>query len=50
MNYYQFNKQEILQKAKDRYCETEAVEYYLKNKEGIKESKKELVKRRKRQD
>ena len=37
MSYSQFNKQEILQKAKDRYCKTEAAEYYLKNKEEIKE-------------
>ena len=37
MSYYQLNKQEILQKAKDRYCKTEAAEYYLKNKEEIKE-------------
>ena len=32
MSYYQFNRQEIMQKAKDRYCEEKAAEYYLKNK------------------
>ena len=37
MSYYQFNKQETLQKAKDRYCKTEAAQYYLKNREEIKE-------------
>ena len=33
MSYYQFNRQEILQKAKERYSK----EYYLRNKEAIKE-------------
>ena len=36
MSYSQFNKQENLQKTKDRYCKTEAAEYYSKNKEEIK--------------
>ena len=39
MSYYQFNRQEILQKGKDRYCKKEAAEYYLKDKEAIKEKK-----------
>ena len=38
MSYYQFNRQEILQKAKDRYSKEKASAYYLKNKEAIKES------------
>ena len=38
MNYYQFNRQEILQKAKEIY------EYYLKNKEVIKEKSKNRYK------
>ena len=33
MSYYHFNRQEILQKAKEKYSK----EYYLKNKEVIKE-------------
>ena len=37
MSYYQFNKQEILQKTKEKYSQEKAVEYYLKNKEVIKE-------------
>ena len=37
MSYYQFNRQEILQKAKDRYSKEKAAEYYLKYKETIKE-------------
>ena len=37
MSYYQFNRQEILQKAKKRYSKEKAVEYYLQNKEAIKE-------------
>ena len=36
----QFNRQEILQKAKDRYYKKEATKYYLKNKEAIKEKSK----------
>ena len=38
MSYYQFNRQEILQKAKERYSkEKKAAEYYLNNKEVKKE-------------
>ena len=40
MSYYQFNRQEILQKAKEKYSKEEASEYYLKNKEAIKEKSK----------
>ena len=36
MSYYQFNRQEILQKVKERYSKGKAVEYYLRNKEAIK--------------
>ena len=32
MSYYQFNRQEILQKAKERYSKEKAAEYYLQNK------------------
>ena len=37
MSYYQFNRQEILQRAKERYSKEKAAEYYLQNKEAIKE-------------
>ena len=37
MSYYQFNRQEILQKAKEKYSKEKAAEYYLKNKEVKKE-------------
>ena len=37
MAYYWYNWQEILQKAKERYFEEKAAEYYLQNKEAIKE-------------
>ena len=37
MSYYQFNRQEILQKAKEKYSKEKAAEYYLKNKKAIKE-------------
>ena len=32
-----FNRQEILQKANERYSKEKAAEYYLQNKEAIKE-------------
>ena len=38
MNYYQFNKQEILQKSKEKYSKEKADEYYKQNKEAIKEN------------
>ena len=44
MSYYWFNRQEILQKAKERYSKGKAAEYYLKNKEAIKEKWKERCK------
>ena len=37
MNYYLFNRQEILQKAKEIYYKERAAEYYAKNEEAIKE-------------
>ena len=37
MNYCWFNRQEILQKAKDKYSKGKAAEYYAKNKKSIKE-------------
>ena len=37
MNYYRFNRQEILQKAKEKYFKGKAAEYYTQNKEAIKE-------------
>ena len=36
MSYYLFNRQ-ILEKAKKRYSNEKATEYYLQNKEAIKE-------------
>ena len=36
MSYYWFNRKEILQKAKERYSKEKAAEYYLENKEVIK--------------
>ena len=44
MSYYQFNRQEILQKAKHKYCNKKAAEYYLKNKEAIGEKSKNQYK------
>ena len=44
MSYYHFNRQEFLHKATERYSKEKAAEYYLKNKEVIKENSKEQYK------
>ena len=44
MNYYLFNRKEILQKAKERYFKEKAAEYYLQNKGAIKENSKNRYK------
>ena len=44
MNCYWFNRQEILQKAKEQYSKEKAAEYYKQNKETIKEKSKEHYK------
>ena len=44
MSYYCFNRQEILQKAKERYSKGKAAEYYAQNKEAIKEKSRECYK------
>ena len=43
MSYYQFNRQEILQKANEKYSKEKAAEYYLKNKKVIKRKGKKLL-------
>ena len=54
MSYYLFNRQKILQKAKERYSKEKAAEKYLQNKEVIKEKAKncykKLVRRTKEQN
>ena len=40
MSYYQFNRKEVLQKAKENYSKKKAAEYYFKNKEAIKKKSK----------
>ena len=40
MNYYQFNRKEVLQKVKEIYSNEKAAEHYLQNKEAIKEKSK----------
>ena len=44
MSYYWFNRQEILQKTKEKYSKEKAAEYYLKNKEAIKEKARDRYK------
>ena len=44
MSYYQFNRQEILQKAKEIYSKEKAAKYYSKTKEAIKEKSKNQYK------
>ena len=41
MNYYWFNRQEILQKAKEKYSKEKAAEYYKQNKKAMKEKSRE---------
>ena len=40
MSYYHFNKKEVLQKAKENYSKEKGAEYYLNNKDAIKEKPK----------
>ena len=44
MSYYWCNRQEILQKAKERYSKGKGAEYYKQNKEVIKEKAKNRYK------
>ena len=44
MNYYWFNRQEILQKTIEKYWKEKTAEYYKQNKEAIKEKSKEHLK------
>ena len=44
MNYYWFNRQEVLQKGKENYVKEKAAEYYKQNKEAIKEKSEERYK------
>ena len=44
MSYYWFNRQEILQKTKEKYSKEKGDEYYGQNKEAIKEKSKERYK------
>ena len=37
LSYYWLNRKEIVEKAKERYSKEKAAEYYLENKEAIKE-------------
>ena len=41
MDYYWFNRQEILQKAEQKYSKEKASEYYKQNKKAIKEKSRE---------
>ena len=53
MCYYQFKRQEILQKAKEKYSKEKNDEHYFQNKDAIKKVKtsiQKLVRRRKRED
>ena len=44
VNYYWFNRQEILQKVKENYSKEKAPEYYKQNKEAIKVKSRERYK------
>ena len=44
MNYYWFKRQEILQKAKEKYSKEKTDEYYVQNKEATNEKSRERFK------
>ena len=44
MNYYWFNREEILQKGKGIYSKEKAAEYYKENKEAIKKKSRKRYK------
>ena len=44
MSCYWFNRQEILQKPKEKYSKEKAAQYYAQNKEAIKEKSRERYK------
>ena len=44
MSYHWFDRQEVLQKAKEKYSKEKAAEYYPQNKEAIKEKSRERYK------
>ena len=44
MSYYLFDRQDILQKAKERYSKEKAADYYAQKKEAIKEKSRERYK------
>ena len=44
MNYYWFNRQKILQEAKEKYFKEQAAEYYAQEEEAIKEKSRERYK------
>ena len=44
MSYFWFNRQKILQKAKERHSKEKAAEYYKQNKEVIKEKSRNRYK------
>ena len=44
MSYYWLNRQEIFQKAKEKYSKEKAAEYYAQNKEAIEEKQRECYK------
>ena len=44
MNYYWFNREEILLKAKQNYSKEKAAEYYKQNKEATKKSRESVIK------
>ena len=44
ISYYWFNRQKILQKAKEKYSKEKVAEYYAQNKEAIKEKSRERYK------
>ena len=50
MSCYWFNRQDILQKAKEKYSKEKPAEYYAQNKEAIKEKSRQRYKNLSREE
>ena len=46
MNYYWFNRQELLRKTRENFSKEKTADYYKQNKEAIKEAIKEKSRER----
>ena len=50
IRYYWFNREEVLQKPKEKYSKEKAAEYYLQNREAIKEKARDHYKNKSQEE